>query len=278
MRKTTFVITIIMAIFAIFTTNASAATTIPELVETNVAYDMNGDGVTNAMDLTIMKTLVINEDSRYKIADIVKLKKLILEAYETETEIGKAARGYNFKTIKPSEENVNFIRNSLCNSELISIKYNSGTFILEDENTETYLYFKETTENPPEGDDIVIEFSIEGKTYVVWTENESFKVAEKHDIGKAAIGYDFKTIKPSDESINFIRNSLCNCELISIKYEAGTFILEDEYTVTYLQFEETIESTEKEGDNVVIAFPLDDGSVKVIYVDEFGKFAVSESK
>ena len=272
-------ILVVMAmIFAVPTTVATATTGVNTTAL--VQYDLNENGRIDNEDFELMKRKVFNNENneeKFRIADMVIVKKEVDKASNMTAETGKAVVGYNFKGVKSSDESINFIRNSLFNCELISIKYEAGTFILEDNYTVTYLMFEQTTENPPEGDNVVITFPIEGKKYIVWTESGSFKVAEKYDIGKAAIGYDFKTIKPSDESINFIRNSLCNCELISIKYEAGTFILEDNYMVTYLMFEQTTENP-PEGDNIIIAFPLTDGSVQVIYIDESGNFAVSESK
>ena len=267
----TLVMAMVMTIFSMSTIFTVSATGNADNTET-VAYDMNGDGVINVMDLTIMKNLIMNGDSGYRVADAVRIKKLILDISETENEVGKAARGYNFKEIKVSDESVNFIRNSLSNCELISVKYNAGDFILEDELTVTTLMFEETEEIPYE-EDVIITFTVDGRTYIIWTKNESFKVTEECSIGKAARGYNFKEIKVSDESVNFIRNSLSNCELISVKYNAGDFILEDELTVTTLMFEETEETPYKE--DVVITFTVD-GETYVVWIKN-GEFKVSHS-
>ena len=265
------VMAMVMTIFAMSTIFTVSAVGTADNTET-VAYDMNGDGVINVMDLTIMKNLIMNEDSGYRVADAVKIKKLILGISKTENEVGKAARGYNFKEIKVSDESVNFIRNSLSNCELISIKYNAGDLILEDELTVTTLMFEETAETPSK-EDVVIRFTAEGTMYIIWTKDGSFKITEECSIGKAVRGYNFKEIKVSDESVNFIRNSLSNCELISIKYNAGDLILEDELTVTTLMFEETAETPSKE--DVVITFTVEEETY-VIWIKN-GEFKVSHS-
>ena len=92
MKKTIY---IIMALIVAFCTNLFATSNTAV-----VAYDLNNDGVVNAIDLAILKQYLIKEGgetSSYHIADAVKLKKFLLGDLETSGEkLAKPAVRYSF--------------------------------------------------------------------------------------------------------------------------------------------------------------------------------------
>lgn len=268
-RIATLVMTIVMTIFAVstvFTVSAVGAADNTPIV----AYDVNDDGIVDDMDFTIMRDSIMNEESAYRISDMVKLKKFI-----SGVALGKAARGFNFKKIEVSEKSVNLIKNSLYDWELASIKYNAGEITIEDDYTYTVLIFNETTENPEKEDDVVTIIVVEGVEYVIWIDNGNFKISQRNTmLSKASKRFNFKKIEASEQSVNIIKTSLYDCELTSIKYNAGEIIIEDDYSITSLVFSETTENPEKEAD-VVITCVIEDIEY-IIWIDN-GSFKVSQS-
>lgn len=136
MKKTIY---IIMALIVAFCTNlfATSVSTTVSAAEANtavVAYDLNNDGVVNAIDLAILKQYLIKEGgetSSYHIADAVKLKKFLLGDLETSGEkLAKPAVRYSF-TNSVTDEEIWFVRNQLTNTENTSITYSSGHMVIE---------------------------------------------------------------------------------------------------------------------------------------------------
>lgn len=173
MKKTIY---IIMALIVAFCTNlfATSVSTTVSAAEANtavVAYDLNNDGVVNAIDLAILKQYLIKEGgetSSYHIADAVKLKKFLLGDLETSGEkLAKPAVRYSF-TNSVTDEEIWFVRNQLTNTENTSITYSSGHMVIENEME--IMYIEITEDNHSRAENTIVPLSqIAGRRFMYFS-------------------------------------------------------------------------------------------------------------
>lgn len=176
MKKTIY---IIMALIVAFCTNlfATSVSTTVSAAEANtavVAYDLNNDGVVNAIDLAILKQYLIKEGgetSSYRIADAVKLKKFLLGDLETSGEkLAKPAVRYSFTTNSVTDEEIWFVRNQLTNTENTSITYSSGHMVIENEMEIMYIEITEDNHSQVRAENTIVPLSqIAGRRFMYFS-------------------------------------------------------------------------------------------------------------
>lgn len=161
------VITVAMlttTIFTGFTTETVSACTI-----SFIEYDLDNDGKLTEADLEFLTKEVVDGSSDFNVTDMVKLKKLLMETEADEAVISVDSEN-------PSEQDIQTVRNALFNSELTSIDYNEGKFILNDLFGTTIMQIPEATDEPIYDEFVANATLSDGKTVEVGITNGKLRV------------------------------------------------------------------------------------------------------
>lgn len=262
MKKTIY---IIMALIVAFCTNlfATSVSTTVSAAEANtavVAYDLNNDGVVNAIDLAILKQYLIKEGgetSSYHIADAVKLKKFLLGDLETSGEKpAKPAVRYSF-TNSVTDEEIWFVRNQLTNTENTSITYSSGHMVIENEMEIMYIEITEDNHSQVRAENTIVTVVTDsGETiYVFLDENSCLKVKTDNTyMIKPAELLKVTAMKPTEENEARLLSIFASGEIKKVwtNVDEVTLMFETKDAEMYLEFERGTDEIDPSGNTFVI--------------------------
>ena len=203
------VITVAMlttTIFTGFTTETVSACTI-----SFIEYDLDNDGKLTEADLEFLTKEVVDGSSDFNVTDMVKLKKLLMETEADEAVIS-------------------------VDSELTSINYNEGKFILNDLFGTTIMQIPEATDEPIYDEFVANATLSDGKTVEVGITNGKLRVFRQF-LCKPAVGYLIDSnFEVTEEHTELLKEIFENAELKDFVFSEETLYFENDEAEIWLKF------------------------------------------
>ena len=221
------VITVAMlttTIFTGFTTETVSACTI-----SFIEYDLDNDGKLTEADLESLTKEVVDGSSDFNVTDMVKLKKLLMETEADEAIISVDSEN-------PSEQDIQIVRNALFNSELTSIDYNEGKFILNDLFGTTIMQIPEATDEPIYDEFVANATLSDGKTVEVGITNGKIRVFRQF-LCKPAVGYLIDSnFEVTEEHTELLKEIFENAELKDFVFSEEKLYFENDEAEIWIKF------------------------------------------
>lgn len=208
---------------------------------TYIEYDLDEDKSLTENDLNLMIREVIDGKSQFSSADMVKLKKLLMETEAHESVI-------YINTERPREEDIMIATNFAKNCELTGITYENGKFVLSDLLGQMTINIPEANSNEYYDEWISDVLLDDGTTVEIGLLNNKIRAFIKSSIGKPAVGYSINSdYAVTEEHTAFLQDLFNNGKLISVS-NFEEFYFETENMDVFLYF-----STKIPEDSSIIA-------------------------
>lgn len=221
------VITVVMLATTIFT--AFITETVSACTISFIEYDLDNDGKLTEADLESLTKEVVDGSSDFNVTDMVKLKKLLMETEADEAIISVDSEN-------PSEQDIQIVRNALFNSELTSIDYNEGKFILNDLFGTTIMQIPEATDEPIYDEFVANATLSDGKTVEVGITNGKLRVFRQF-LCKSAVGYLIDSnFEVTEEHTELLKEIFENAELKDFVFSKETLYFENDEAEIWLKF------------------------------------------
>lgn len=212
-------------ILTVFTTETVSACTI-----SFIEYDIDNDGKLTEADLEYLTKEVVDGSSDFNVTDMVKLKKLLMETEADESVISVDSEN-------PSEQDIQTVRNALFNSELTSIAYDDGKFILNDLFGTTIMQIPEATVGETIYDEFVANATLsDGKTVEVGVTNGKLRVFRQF-LCKPAVGYLIDSnFEVTEEHTELLKEIFENAELKDFVFSEEKLYFENDEAEIWIKF------------------------------------------
>lgn len=173
---------------------------------------------------------VVDGSSDFNVTDMVKLKKLLMETEADEAIISVDSEN-------PSEQDIQTVRNALFNSELTSIDYNEGKFILNDLFGTTIMQIPEAIDEPIYDEFVANATLSDGKTVEVGITNGKLRVFRQF-LCKPAVGYVIDSnFAVTEEHTAFLKEIFENAELKDYTFSEEKLYFENDEAEIELMFD-----------------------------------------